>query len=140
MGRLSVGPVWGEQEAVLQTTHPATPPAIPERITWSAAFILESSGLIQVQCTRASRPSMWGFTLTDIRCSGPDRSSCDSGLHTHLDHASKANSGVRVKALKGQNGTHLCSVLLANNDPSYILANCALVQIGPPVARNPYMH
>jgi hypothetical protein len=36
--RLSVGPVGDGQGVVLHTTNPATPPAMLEPITWSAAF------------------------------------------------------------------------------------------------------
>ena len=41
---------------------------MPERITWSAVFILEASELIRSQCTYASR---CGFGLKPI-CSVPD--------------------------------------------------------------------
>ena len=32
----------------VHTTHPATPPAMPERITWSAVLIFDASELIRV--------------------------------------------------------------------------------------------
>jgi hypothetical protein len=102
MARLSVGPVWDGPEVVIHTTHPATPPAMPERITWSADFILESSELIQVQCTDASRPSMWGcggFTWNMFRCSGSLRAPVRIVRHVIQASNSKAKSDVKMSRL-----------------------------------------
>ena len=108
---MSAGPVAvGRSE--LHTTHPATPPAMPERITWSVVFILEASELIRSQCAYASR---CGVQKTEmLRPERGYRSSCDSfgrpcpclsSDATTSAMTSKAKSD--VKALKGQDGAHL---------------------------------
>jgi len=42
----------------VHTTHPATPPAMPERITWSADLNFDASEVIRVQYTYAV--GRWG--------------------------------------------------------------------------------
>jgi hypothetical protein len=111
---MSVGPA-GRRAVVLHTTHPATPPAMPERITWSADLVLESSELIRgVQCTYAKGSVVdvgsleIGFGGCSVRGTGSLRDHVIRPWSFLSSDAMTSKAKSDVKVLKGQDGEHFC--------------------------------